>query len=104
MKEGGEEDIYTAIIISVARLGPRTITSFEDIRESLREIIAPDIAMPTKAQIVSGLTNMSRVAQDRAQGEPPLEWSADEARLVIIDPALLFYLKWSFRDQNTVGA
>lgn len=104
MKGGGKEDIYTAIITSIARLGPKPTTTFEDIRVSLRQIIAPDIAMPTRAQIISGLNNMSRIARDRAQGEPPLEWSADEAQLVIIDPFLLFYLKWSFRDQRTGSA
>jgi hypothetical protein len=103
MKEGGEEVIYTAIITAVARLGPKTITDFVDIRASLREIIAPAITMPTRAQIVAGLGNMSRVAQDRAQGEPPLEWIGDDNQLAIIDPFLLFYLKYSFRDQGRVG-
>jgi hypothetical protein len=100
MKGGGEEDIYTAILASVARLGPKTFTSFDDIRASLREILAPESSVPARAQIIAGLSNMSRVANERGRGEPTLEWVADDAVLVVTDPFLLFYLKWSFRNQT----
>lgn len=101
LKGGGQEDIYTAILTSVARLGPMTVTTFEEIRGSLRGLLAEDASMPPKGEIISGLTNMSSVAKERIVGEPPLEWISERSELVIIDPFLLFYLKWSFRDQGS---
>jgi len=99
VKGGGEEDIYTAILASVARLGPKPTTTLEDIRASLREIFAADVPMPAKAEIISGLNNMSNIAKNKMPGEPPLEWVTDDQRLEITDPFLLFCLKWSLRGQ-----
>lgn len=99
VKGGGKEDIYTAILASVARLGPKQTTSFEDIRASLREIFADDVQMPPKGEIVSALNLMSVIAKTKVEGEPPLEWVVDDERLEITDPFLLFCLKWALRNQ-----
>jgi hypothetical protein len=100
LRRGGKEDIYTAILAAVARLGPRASTTFEEIRGSLRTVFAPDVRMPTKAELYSGLTNMSDIAKHKVSGEPPLEWVGDTDRLEIIDPFLLFWLRWSLRNQS----
>jgi hypothetical protein len=94
VRDGGKIDLYTAILDSVARLGPKTTTSLEDIRGSLREVFAENEQMPSRSEIIGGLVNMSGVAK-KIQGEPPLEWVSDDQRLEIIDPFLLFCLKWS---------
>jgi hypothetical protein len=99
VKGGGEEDIYAAILTSVARLGPKSTTGFEDIRESLREIFAPNVPMIPKGEIIAALNNMSTVARTKIEGEPPLEWIIDDERLEITDPFLLFCLKWTLRNQ-----
>ncbi|HEY1503605.1 MAG TPA: hypothetical protein VGF92_04850 [Stellaceae bacterium] len=99
MRYGGEENIFTAVLASVARLGPKSNSSLDDIRTSLREVLAADASIPQRAEIISGLVNMSNVARERIQGDPPLEWIEGDSTLVITDPFLLFYLKWSFRNQ-----
>jgi hypothetical protein len=94
LRDGGEADLYTAILDSVARLGPRMTTSLEDIRGSLRAVFAEDAQSPSRAEVVSCLASMSQVAK-RLEGEPAIEWVPDEGELEIIDPFLLFCLKWS---------
>jgi len=91
---GGELDLYPAVLGSVARLGPKTTTSLEDIRGSLREVFADGTQMPDRREVVDCLNQMSKIAK-KVQGEPPLEWITNDQKLEIIDPFLLFCLKWS---------
>lgn len=100
MRHGGEEDIYTALLAAIARLGPRTETRLDDIRSSLKGAISEKASVPSKAETLSALSSMAMVARASAQGEPPLDWVAEEGKLVITDPFLLFYLKWSFRSRR----
>lgn len=51
--------------------------------------------MPAKHEITAALVNMTKIARDKIEGEPPLEWVASENSLVITDPFLLFYMKWA---------
>ncbi len=99
VRSGGKEDIYTAILAAVARLGPKASTSLDDIRGSLHEVFAPEVRMPAKAELYSALANLNAVAKHKVTGEPPLEWVADSEMLEITDPFLLFWLKWSLRNQ-----
>lgn len=97
MASGEQHDIYVALLSAIARLGPKPETSLEAIRQSLIAVHAPGGPMPHRGEVVSALVNMSEVAKTRSQGEPPLEWVEDRTTLVITDPFLLFYLKWSFQ-------
>lgn len=94
LRLGGEIDLYEAILGSLARLGPRSTSSFEDIRNSLKDILVDEKSAFTKAELTGCLSNMSEMAK-KMDGEPPLEWIASDQRLEIIDPFLLFCLKWS---------
>lgn len=94
VRSGGQVDIYGALLASIARLGPKSTTSLTDIRDSLRSFIADDVPVPTRADVVNCLNNMSDLAT-KMGCEPPLEWIPEDQRLEIIDPFLLFSLKWS---------
>lgn len=94
LRLGGKIDIYEAVLASVARLGPKSTTSFEDIRISLKEVLADEKPPISKAELVTCLSKMSEIAK-KAKGEPSLEWIGTDQRLEIIDPFLLFCLKWS---------
>lgn len=93
-KDGRSQDKYSAILTALAEVGPKTRTSYDDIRSSLQNLLTSD-SMPAKHEVTSALTNMSKIAREKIEGEPPLEWVDSEDCLVITDPFLLFYMKWA---------
>jgi hypothetical protein len=94
LRQGGQIDPYEAILAAVARLGPKSTTGLDEIRASLKELLADERPPIGRAEVVACLSNMSDMAK-KAEGEPPLEWIPSDQRLEIIDPFLLFCLKWS---------
>lgn len=51
--------------------------------------------MPAKHEITSALVNMTKIAREKIEGEPPVEWIGSDDVLVITDPFLLSYMKWA---------
>ncbi|WP_152664119.1 hypothetical protein [Sphingomonas sp. SRS2] len=93
-KDGGAEDKYSAILTAISSIGPKSRTSYDDLRGALQNLLIPS-SMPAKHEITSALINMSKIAREQIEGEPPLEWVSSEDVLVITDPFLLFYMKWA---------
>lgn len=93
LKDGGTADIYQAILIALTRLGPRPRTHYDELRSSLKDLIEEG-QVPQKHEVTAALTQMSRIAREQIEGEPPLEFVKNEDALVITDPFLLFYMKW----------
>ena len=93
-KDGTSQDKYSAILTAVAALGPKPRTSYDEIRAALSNLLVPS-SMPAKHEITSALVNMSKIAREKIDGEPPIEWVSSEDSLVITDPFLLFYMKWA---------
>lgn len=93
-KDGRSQDKYSAILTALATLGPRPRTEYEDLRVALQALLKPE-SMPAKHEITSALSNMGKVAKEKIEGEPPLEWVESEDALIITDPFLLFYMKWA---------
>lgn len=92
-KDGRSQDKYSAILTALASLGPQPRTSYEDLRAELQSLLL-NSSMPAKHEVTAALTNMSKIAKNEIEGEPPLEWVESEDALVITDPFLLFYMKW----------
>jgi hypothetical protein len=90
--DGSMGDIYIAVLRAIARTGPRTALTYEDIRSKLREILVVDI--PQAHEISRVLMKMTEIAKDKIEGEPVLEWDDDSKMLHIADPFFAFYLKW----------
>lgn len=97
LADGTEEDIYSTIMMAIAASGPKAKTSYDDIRASVKEVLADGAKMPQKNEITSALNHMSNIAKKDIKGEPPLEWVRDDDDLIITDPFLLFYMKYAFR-------
>jgi hypothetical protein len=93
-KDGSSADKYSAILTAIASLGPKPRTSYDELRGALQSLLTSS-SLPAKHEITSALVNMSKIAKDKIEGEPPLEWVANEDALVITDPFLLFYMKWA---------
>jgi len=93
MRDGQGEDIYAAIMKSIARTGPKPLITYDEIRASLKDLMGDSKALPQKNEITSALNHMTAIAKKEIKGEPPLEWIKDKDELVITDPFLLFYMK-----------
>lgn len=93
-KDGTAQDKYQAILTAIASLGPKSRTSYDELRSALQALLVAG-SMPAKHEITAALVNMSKIARDKIEGEPPIEWVASENSLVITDPFLLFYMKWA---------
>lgn len=93
-KDGRYQDKYSAILTALASLGPQPRTSYEDLRVALQNLLQAT-AMPAKHEVTAALVNMSKIAREKIDGEPPLEWVDSENALIITDPFLLFYMKWA---------
>jgi hypothetical protein len=90
--DGAMGDIYIAVLRAIARTGPRTSLTYEDIRAKLREMLAGEI--PQAHEISRVLTKMTEIAKEKIEGEPVLEWDEDSKMLHIADPFFAFYLRW----------
>ncbi len=101
-RDGRKQDKYSAILTALAMLGPKPRTEYDEIRAALNQLLTPS-AMPAKHEITSALSNMSKVAKDKIEGEPPLEWVDGDDALIITDPFLLFYMKWA-EDHSAPGS
>lgn len=93
-KDGSSQDKYSAILTAIASLGPKPRTSYDELRSALQALLTPT-SMPAKHEITAALVNMTKIAREKIEGEPPIEWVASENSLVITDPFLLFYMKWA---------
>jgi len=93
-RDGTSQDKYSAILTAIASIGPKPRTSYDELRGALQSLLTPS-SMPAKHEITSALVNMSKIAREKIEGEPPFEWVSSENSLVITDPFLLFYMKWA---------
>lgn len=101
-KDGTSADIYEALMIAIGKLGPKPRTQYDELRSELRDLLE-DGQMPQKHEITAALSHMSKIARDKIEGEPPLEFVREEDALVITDPFLLFYMKWQ-KEKSAPGS
>ncbi|MFL6239305.1 MAG: ATP-binding protein [Actinomycetes bacterium] len=90
-KDGSERDIYLAVMLAVARLGPSATIHRAALTQSLRNELVGALA---SQRVVKCLERMSQIALDhRGSGDPALVYKNDE--LHVIDPYLAFFLTWA---------
>lgn len=90
---GEEEDIYSLIMMALAKTGPKAKTTYDELRTEMRALIHADGKMPQKNEITSALSHMTMIAKKDIKGEPALEWVKETNELVITDPFLIFYMR-----------
>lgn len=93
MHDGTTTDIYGAILAAIERTGPRTTLSYEDLRASLRQILAS--SMPQRHEVTNVLEQMTAIAKDVIEGEPVLEYDSELSELHLVDPFFAYYIRWA---------
>lgn len=97
--DGTSGDIYTAVLlaISLAYTGPnRDHLRYEDIRGSLKDVLAGDIPQAHEVtRVLEKLTEIAKEESETSGGVPVLEWDSETRSLHITDPFFGFYLRWA---------
>jgi len=98
LRGGGEEALPMVLLRAIARLGPRPLTSYSEIFDSLSTLTRRD--PPQHEQVAAALSAMANVTSDGEAAS--LEWLQGRQELAITEPLLMFYLRWVLRDRRTL--
>lgn len=93
LRKGGALDIYPAIMLSVVENGANSVTTYDQIRSSLRDLLI-DGDIPQKNEVNNACGYMSEISKTgiSSRNVEPVEWHND--KFIISDPFLLFYMRW----------
>lgn len=98
LKNGNEVDIYQAILYAVAATGPTEKISYNEIRNSLNNILADKI--PQKLEVSNALKHLAAEDEKENKGQRAVDWDEDALELVITDPFFRFYLRWEIAPRS----
>ncbi len=94
-RDGKAGDIYLTVLRAVAMDPPRLSLEYGELGKRLEELCTPN-ENPDGASIVRTCVALGQIAQSfAAPTGPSLEWDERDQVLVVPDPYLLFYLRWS---------
>ncbi|MDQ3335407.1 MAG: hypothetical protein M4D80_09600 [Myxococcota bacterium] len=94
-RDGKEGDVYLTMLRAVAMDPPRLTLEYAELGKRVEELCKPN-EHPDGASIVRTCVALGQIAQGMAEPTgPSLEWDERDQVLVLPDPYLLFYLRWS---------
>jgi hypothetical protein len=94
--DGVVTDIYGAVLAAIAHTGPKTSITYEELRTSLRQVLSDE--PPQRNEVTRILEEMTRIAKEKIEGEPVVDYDSEIAVLYISDPFFAYFLKWGFID------
>ncbi len=93
-KDGKKGDVYLTVMRALAMDPPALAVGKDELNRRLDELCSGK--HPDGASIVRTCMTLGQIAQGfAAPSNPSLEWDDQEHVLVLADPYLLFYLRWS---------
>lgn len=92
LKDGQQVDIYGAVLAAVAASGPRTELTYEELRSALKDVMLSEA--PQRHETVRVLDEMAKIAREKIQGEPVVDYDAELSTLFISDPFFAYFLRW----------
>jgi hypothetical protein len=90
-EDGTETDIYGAVLAAIAKTGPLTELTYEQLRAAMRDLVSEP---PARHEITRVLEEMSRITRDQIDGEPVVDYDEELSTLHISDPFFAYYLRW----------
>lgn len=93
--DGRVADVYLTIMRAIAMDPPRLALSYDDLQQRLETLCKG--ASPDGASVVNACSRLGQIAAGFATPPtgPSLEWDEQAQMILIPDPYLLFYLRWS---------
>ncbi len=95
LKSGATADIYEAVLLALAKSGPKAVLSYEELRTLLGDMLAEQ--MPQKHEITSALKHLSTISR-KIGAESAVDWDETQREINLAGPYLRFYLRWQIRD------
>ncbi len=93
-KDGRKGDVYLTVLRAVAMDPPRLALDKDELNRRLDDLCKGK--NPDGASVVRTCSTLGQIAQGfSGPTGPSLEWDDQENVLVLTDPYLLFYLRWS---------
>ncbi|MEV8085368.1 ATP-binding protein [Pseudarthrobacter oxydans] len=93
LNNGRSSDIYGVVLSAIEKTGPKTQLTYEDLRTGIRQVLASEEKQPERHEVIRILDEMTKIARDRIEGEPVLEYDGPMSTLYIADPFFAFYLR-----------
>ncbi|MDP9343000.1 MAG: GspE family protein [Actinomycetota bacterium] len=85
-------DIYGAVLAAIAHTGPLTQLTYVELRGALRHVLKDD--PPSQQEVTRVLQEMSKIAKERIEGEPVVDYDTELETLHISDPFFAYFLRW----------
>lgn len=92
LKDGRVTDIYGAVLEAIAYTGPLTQLPYVDLRAALRVVLKDE--PPSQQEVTRVLQEMSRIAKEKIEGEPVVDYDTELETLHISDPFFAYFLRW----------
>jgi hypothetical protein len=92
LANGETTDIYGAVLAAIGDTGPATILPYDRLKVALRNVLSGE--PPQRHEVTRVLVAMSKIARERIEGEPVVDYDEQYEILHISDPFFAFYLKW----------
>ena len=92
-KDGTEQDIYHLLLRAITIDPPVLSMHVEQIKKRFGELLMEDEKIPNTLTISNIVNHISKILSEVAPKLDTIGWREQE--LFILDPFLLFYLRWS---------
>jgi hypothetical protein len=86
-------DVYYCVLRAISDGSAKMSFTYEEIKDRIEHMVRG--ASPQGASIVNALDQMSKRTTTKDSGEKKLDWDEDKRTFTIVDPYIMFYLRWS---------
>ncbi len=80
------------MLTAIAATGPLTALTYTDLRGSLRDVLASE--PPQRNEVTRVLDEMTKIAREKIEGEPVVDYDEELSTLYISDPFFAYFLRW----------
>lgn len=94
-RDGTTGDVYRAVLKAIAADPPSLSFTYDELRERAAGICNGEA--PSGSSMTGSCQQMATLAHSRFSSERAIDWDDAKQVLEIVDPLLLFYLRWSTR-------
>jgi hypothetical protein len=91
LKDGSQSDVYAVVLRAIASDPPELTFRYSDLFDRINSLCHSDT--PSGSSVTGACYHMSNIANGAAN-QLIIEWDGDNDVLDILDPYLLFYLRW----------